>query len=151
MHLNQMTGLSMFKVKIFVNIIFFNKKLINLGWFLQENRLRAKLMKIMLSVIVKNIDKKRIAYFTANGKQHETLCIDHLIDHSCTKTNTEGLIKRQFSITNKNLRYFRISNGSIEYFMSTNDKKIRVKGESFLVDDNGISIISDIVSSTTIK
>lgn len=66
----------------------------------------------------------------------------------CTKTDQYGLMEKQFRVTNDEIERFRVSGGTggkVEYFVSTTDQKIRSKGEIFLCDDNGISIISDIV------
>jgi hypothetical protein len=65
------------------------------------------------------------------------------------KTDARGLIKKQFQISDHDVQQFRVPGGragKVEYFVSTIDNKIQTKGEIFLCDDNGISIISDIVS-----
>ncbi|CAF3784916.1 unnamed protein product [Rotaria sp. Silwood1] len=121
------------------------------GWFFKENRFRAQLAKATLSPIVSNIDKKRVSYFTSSGQKYKTLCIDDLIDEICIKTDEQGLIKKQFQLSNNDVQHFRIPGGTygkIEYSLSTIDENIQAKGEIFLCDDNGISMISDIVSYT---
>ncbi|CAF1632905.1 unnamed protein product, partial [Adineta ricciae] len=50
----------------------------------------------------------------------------------------------QFRLSNDDVQHLRIPGGKVEYFVSTNDGNLRSKGEIFLCDDNGISIISDI-------
>ncbi|CAF2719249.1 unnamed protein product [Rotaria sp. Silwood2] len=117
------------------------------GWFFEENRFRAKLAMAALSPIVSNIDKKRVSYFTASGKKHKTLCIEDLTYETCIKTDGQGLIKKEFQLSNNEVQQFRVPGGTygkIEYFLSTLDQNIQTKGEIFLCDDNGISIISDI-------
>jgi hypothetical protein len=119
-----------------------------LGWFFEENRLRAKLATSALSTIVDNINEKRVSYFTASGKQYKSLCIEGLTYEMCLKTDAHGLIKKQFQINNNDIQNVRVpggTGGKVEYFVSTIDKNIQTKGEIFLCDDNGISIISDIV------
>jgi hypothetical protein len=103
----------------------------------------------ILSTTVDNIDGKRLSYFTGSGKRYKPLCIDGLKREMCTKTDTHGLITKQFQVTNNDIEQFRVpggSGGKVEYSVSTPDKHLQTKGEIFLCDDNGISIISDIVS-----
>ncbi|CAF1592933.1 unnamed protein product [Rotaria magnacalcarata] len=117
------------------------------GWFFEENRIRATLSKSALFAIVHNIDKKRVAYFTANGKKYKTVCIDGLPHEICTKTDAHGSIKNQFQLPNENVQNLLVTGGTygkLEYFVSAHGEKIQTKGEIFLCDDNGISIISDI-------
>ncbi|CAF3514248.1 unnamed protein product [Rotaria socialis] len=117
------------------------------GWFLEGNRIRATLSKSALFAIVHNIDKKRVAYFTANGKKYKTVCIDGLPHEMCTKTDAHGSIKKQFQLPNENVQNLLVTGGTygkLEYFVSARGEKIQTKGEIFLCDDNGISIISDI-------
>jgi hypothetical protein len=102
----------------------------------------------MLSSTVDNIDGKRVSYFTGSGKRNKPLCIDGLKHEMCTKTDKHGLITKQFQVTNDEIEQFRVpggSGGKVEYSVSTPDKHLQTKGEIFLCDDNGISIISDIV------
>jgi hypothetical protein len=145
-----MIGFFMFKVN-FIYIIS-NKNILIvlfLGWFFEENRNRTKLATSALSIILDNIDEKRVSYFTATGKRYKSLCIDGLTYEICIKTDAHGLIKKQFKLTNNHIQHFRIPGGitgKVEYSISTIDKNIQTKGEIFLCDDNGISIISDIVS-----
>lgn len=120
-----------------------------LGWFFEENRFHAKLARSALSTVVSNIDKTRVSAFTASGKKHKALCINGLTRDICTKTDAHGLVKTQFQVTNNDIERFRVSGGTqgkVEYTMSTIDGNIRSKGEIFLCDDDGVSIISDIVS-----
>jgi hypothetical protein len=121
------------------------KTIFLLGWLFEENRFRAHLATTALSTLVDNIDEKRVSFFTASGKAHRSLCIDGLTSEICTKTDAKGLIKKQFQISNDDIQQFRDLNGKVNYSVSTIDKNIQTKGEIFLCDDNGISIISDIV------
>ncbi|CAF1169499.1 unnamed protein product [Rotaria sordida] len=117
------------------------------GWFFEENRFRAKLARTALSTVVSNIDRKRVSHFTGSGLKYKTLCMDGLTYEMCIKTDGDGLVKKQFQLSNNNVQNFRVSGGTygkVEYFLSTIDKTIQRKGEIFLCDDNGISIISDI-------
>jgi hypothetical protein len=119
------------------------------GWVFEENRFRAKLARTALSTIVDNVNKKRVAYFTGSGKEYKSLCIDGLTYEMCTKTDAHGLIKKQFQISNNDVQRFRLPGGQagkVEYSVSIINQNIKTKGEIFLCDDNGISIISDIVS-----
>lgn len=103
----------------------------------------------ILSTTVDDIDGKRVSYFTGTGKRYKPLCIDGLEREMCTKTNTHGLIEKQFRVSNDDIERFRLEGGSggkVEYSVSTPDKHLQTKGEIFLCDDTGISIISDIVS-----
>ncbi len=66
----------------------------------------------------------------------------------CTKTNAHGLIEKQFQVSNDDIEQFRVEGGNggkVEYSVSKPDKTLQAKGEIFLCDDNGISVISDIV------
>jgi len=113
-----------------------------------SNRLRAKLATSALSTIVDNINEKRVSYFTASGKQYKSLCIEGLTYDMSLKTDAHGLIKKQFQVNNNDIQHFCVpggTGGKVEYFVSTIDKNIQTKGEIFLCDNNGISIISDIV------
>ena len=97
-----------------------------------------------------NIDSKRVSYFTGSGKRYKNLCIDGLQREMCTKTDTHGLIEKQFQVTNDDIEQFRVpggQGGKVEYSVSTPNQELQARGEIFLCDDNGISIISDIVSS----
>ncbi|CAF4000174.1 unnamed protein product [Rotaria sordida] len=117
------------------------------GWFFEENRFRAKLARTALSTVVSNINRKRVSHFTGSGLKYKTLCMDGLTYEMCIKTDGDGLVKKQFQLSNNNVQNFRVSGGTygkVEYFLSTIDKTIQTKGEIFLCDDNGISIISDI-------
>ncbi|CAF3713943.1 unnamed protein product [Adineta steineri] len=117
------------------------------GWFFEENRIRAKFIRSIISPFVDNIDKKRISYFTGSGKKHKSLCIDGLTYEMCTKTDAHGLIKKQFQISNNDIKQLRIPGGKygkIEYSVTALKQNMKTKGEIFLCDDNGISIISDI-------
>ena len=103
----------------------------------------------VLATTVDDIDRKRVSYFTATGKRYKPLCVDGLKHEMCTKTDTHGLIEKQFQVSNEDIQQFRVpggSGGKVEYSVSTPDKNLQIKGEIFLCDDNGISIISDIVS-----
>jgi len=103
----------------------------------------------ILSTAVNDIDEKRVAHFTGTGKRYKPLCVDGLKHEMCTKTDTHGLIEKQFRVSNDDIKQFRVpggSGGKVEYSVSTPDKVLQTKGEIFLCDDNGISIISDIVS-----
>jgi hypothetical protein len=102
----------------------------------------------ILSATVDHIDMKRITYFTGSGKRYKPLCIDGLKHEMCTKTNEHGLIEKQFQVSNNDIEQFRVpggNGGKVEYSVSTPDKILQTKGEIFLCDDNGISVISDIV------
>ncbi|UJR24530.1 hypothetical protein I4U23_005905 [Adineta vaga] len=114
------------------------------GWYFEENRFRAKLARTALSTVVNDVNKKRVAYFTGSGKKYESLCLNGLSLDLCVKTDAYGLLKKQFHLSNNDVQRFRISDGHVEYFISTINRDIRTKGEIFLCDDNGISIISDI-------
>lgn len=99
--------------------------------------------------MVDDIDAKRVSYLTASGKRWKPLCLDGLEHQMCTKTDQHGLIEKQFRMTHDQIERFRVSGGTggkVEYSVSTLDKRIQSKGEIFLCDDDGISIISDIVS-----
>lgn len=118
------------------------------GWYFEENPFRSLLATSLLSTTVDNIDHKRVTYFTGSGKRYKPLCIDGLQHEMCTKTDTHGLIEKQFQVTNEEIEQFRVpggSGGKVEYSVSTPRKTLQAKGEIFLCDDNGISIISDIV------
>lgn len=119
------------------------------GWFFQENPIRGMLATTLLSTMVDDIDARRVSYFTASGKRDRSLCLDGLKHEMCTKTDGEGLIEQQFQVTNAGIEQFREPGGvggKVEYSVSTIDKSVQAKGEIFLCDDHGISIISDIVS-----
>ena len=67
----------------------------------------------------------------------------------CIKTDAHDLIKKGSQVSNDDVQRFRLPEetaGKVEYFISTTDKSSHSKGEIFLSDDRGISIISDIVS-----
>ncbi|CAF0766373.1 unnamed protein product [Adineta steineri] len=117
------------------------------GWLFEENPFRAMLATSILATTVHNIDKKRLAYFTGTGKRYKSLCVDGLKHEMCTRTDTHGLIETQFQVSNNDIEQFRVpggQGGKVEYSVSTTDKSLREKGEIFLCDDNGISVISDI-------
>ncbi|CAF1466096.1 unnamed protein product [Adineta ricciae] len=117
------------------------------GWFLEVNPIRARLATTILLTTVGDVDQDRIAYFTGSGKEHRALCIDGLKNEMCTYTDSHGLIQKQFKLSNDDIQLFRVSGGTggkVEYSVSTVDKNIQKKGEIFLCDDNGISVISDI-------
>jgi hypothetical protein len=102
-----------------------------------------------LSTVVDDVDEKRVSSFTASGRRHKLLCVDGLKHEMCTKTDSAGLIEKQFQVSNREIEQFLVpggNGGKVEYSVSTPDKALQVKGEIFLCDDNGISIISDIVS-----
>jgi hypothetical protein len=103
----------------------------------------------MLSTTVDDVDERRVSYFTSSGKRNKPLCVDSLKHEMCTKTDSDGLIRTQFRVSNNEVEQFRVpggNGGKVEYSVSTPNKVIQAKGEIFLCDDNGISIISDIVS-----
>lgn len=103
----------------------------------------------MLSTTVDDVDEKRVSYITASGKRYKPLCVDGLKNEMCTKTDKDGLIGKQFQLSNNEIERFRVpggSGGKVEYTVSSTNKGLQAKGEIFLCDDNGISIISDIVS-----
>ena len=67
----------------------------------------------------------------------------------CTKSDQHSLTEKQFQVKNDEIERFLVpggTGGKVEYSVSTTDQRIRSKGEISLCDDNGISIISDIVS-----
>ena len=81
------------------------------------------------------------------------MCIDGLQREMCTKTDTHGLIEKQFQVTNDDIEQFRVpggQGGKVEYSVSTPNHELQARGEIFLCDDNGVSIISDIVSSISL-
>lgn len=120
-----------------------------LGWYFEDNPFRAILATSILSTTVDNIDGKRVSYFTGSGKRYKPLCLIGLKQEMCTKTDTHGLIEKQFRVSNDDIEQFRVpggTGGKVEYSVSTPDKTVQDKGEIFLCDDNGISVISDIVS-----
>jgi hypothetical protein len=130
------------------------KLVLILGWYFEDNPFRAMLATSILSATVDHIDGKRVSYFTGSGKRYKPLCIDGLKHEMCTKTDTHGLIEKKFQVTNDDIEQFRVpggSGGKVEYSVSTTDKTLQTKGEIFLCDDNGISVISDIVSFYLIK
>ncbi|CAF3375956.1 unnamed protein product [Rotaria socialis] len=117
------------------------------GWLFSENRFRAALAEAALLTAVDDIDEQRVASFTASGRRYIPLCIRGLKHEMCAKTDKQGLIGKQFQVSNDDIEQFRISGGSggrVEYSVSTYDNKTHAKGEVFLCDDNGISVISDI-------
>jgi len=117
------------------------------GWFFEENPFRAMFATALLSSTVDNIDAKRVSYFTGSGKKNKRLCIDGLDKEMCTKTDSNGLIQKQFQVTHNDIQRFLVpggSGGKVEYSVSTPSKTITASGEIFLCDDNGISVISDI-------
>jgi hypothetical protein len=136
---------------IFILILKFYRNmyfLFILGWYFEDNPFRAMFATSILSATVEGIDGKRVSYFTGSGKQHKPLCIDGLKHEMCTKTDIHGLIEKKFQVSNDDIKQFRVpggSGGKVEYSVSTPDKTLQTKGEIFLCDDNGISVISDIV------
>lgn len=118
------------------------------GWYFEHNLVRAKLARTVLSTVVNEVNRKRVAYFTGSGKKRRTLCLEGLTSEMCVKTNADGLLKKQFRLSNDDVQHLRVPGGKVEYFVSTNDGNLRSKGEIFLCDDNGISIISDIVNNS---
>jgi hypothetical protein len=103
----------------------------------------------ILSTTVAHIDQKRVAYFTGSGKRYRPLCLDGFQYEMCTRTDEHGLIEKQFRLSDDAIQTLRVpggSGGKVEYFVTTPDKSLQKKGEIFLCDDNGISVISDIVS-----
>ncbi|CAF1076157.1 unnamed protein product [Rotaria sordida] len=117
------------------------------GWLFRENPFRSILATSALSTAVGDAEEKRVSYFTASGKRNTPLCIEGLKREMCAKTDKDGLIIKQFKLSNDDIEQFRIpggSGGKVEYSASTFDKTIQTRGEIFLCDDNGISIISDI-------
>jgi hypothetical protein len=139
----------MFKVlDLFLYKKFSRKIYVILGWYFEDNPFRAMLATSILTTTVDNPDGKRVSYFTGSGKRYKPLCIDGLKREMCTKTDTHGLIEKQFQVSNDDIEQFRVpggSGGKVEYSASTPDKTLQAKGEIFLCDDNGISVISDIV------
>ncbi|CAF5025724.1 unnamed protein product, partial [Rotaria sp. Silwood1] len=117
------------------------------GWLFKANPFRSILATSALSTTAGDAEEIRVSYFTASGKKNKPLCIEGLKREMCAKTDKDGLIKKQFKVSNNDIEQFRIpggTGGKVEYTVSTPDKTIQVKGEIFLCDDNGISIISDI-------
>ena len=131
--------------QLFLRMKYFN---FPLGWYFEHNLVRAKLARTALSTVVNEVNRKRVAYFTGSGKKHKTLCLEGLTSEMCVKTDAHGLLKKQFRLSNDDVQHLRIPGGKVEYFVSTNDGNLRSKGEIFLCDDNGISIISDIVNKS---
>ena len=98
--------------------------------------------------MIDDIDEKRVSYLTASGRSHQYLCLNGFQNEICTKTDDSGLFHKQFRIENHNIEKTLISNDfqrKIPYSVSTKEKDLEMFGEIFLCDDNGISIISDIV------
>jgi hypothetical protein len=103
----------------------------------------------ILSAAVGNLVQNRVSYLTASGKGSRPLCVDGLKHKMCAVTDSDGLIKTQFQVTNNEIELFRIpggNEGKVEYSVSRANEAIQATGEILLCDDNGISIISDIVS-----
>lgn len=140
------------RLNIYLNIkiVFYRKNILLIsGWYFEDNPFRAMLAISILSATVDNIDGKRVSYFTGSGKRYKALCLEGLKQEMCTKTDTHGLIGKKFQVSNDDIEQFRVvggSGGKVEYSVTTLDKTIQEKGEIFLCDDNGISVISDIVS-----
>lgn len=140
-------GKTLFHIKYYPN----RRNIFISGWFFQENRFRKRIAMSTLSAVVDDVDKTRVTYFTASGKKNKMLCINSTTVEMCARTDKNGLIKKTFQLSNKDVETLRVPGGTygkIEYLVSALDENIRVKGEVFLCDDNGISIISDIVSYT---
>ncbi|CAF3127298.1 unnamed protein product [Rotaria sp. Silwood2] len=117
------------------------------GWFFEKNPVRSIIATSALSTAVGDAEEIRVSYFTGSGKRYKPLCIDGLKYEMCAKTDKYGLINKQFKVSNDDIEQFRVpggTGGKVEYTASTPDKTIQAKGEIFLCDDNGISVISDI-------
>ena len=103
----------------------------------------------ILSIVVDGVDYSRVSYFTARGISSQALCVNGLKHKMCAVTDSDGLIKTHFQVSNQEIEQFHVpggNGGKVEYSVSTQNKALRAIGEIFLCDDNGISIISDIVS-----
>ena len=145
-----MIGPFMFKVTSHFHFVPHASFLSTLGWFFKSNPFRATLSTSLLSTVVDDVDEERVSYFTASGKRYKQLCIEGLRREMCAKTDEDGLFEKQFQVSDEDMQRFRLpggTGGKVEYSVSTVDRKHRSKGEIFLCDDNGISIISDIVSA----
>ncbi|CAF1012916.1 unnamed protein product [Rotaria sp. Silwood1] len=126
-----------------INWIFSNQ-----GWYYQEDILKAEVMKTTLRIAIgPNINMNRVKLFTAEGQEHETVCIDNFNQRICTRTDDEGRIKFTIRIGNNEINRFIQSDGNgakMVYQMSVLNNNIHATGEVYLCDDNGITFLSDI-------
>jgi hypothetical protein len=140
----------MFKVISHFHVFFSHaSSLFASGWFFKSNPIRATLATSLLSTTVDDVDEERVSSFTASGQRYKQLCIEGLRREMCAKTDDDGSFEKQFQVSDEDMQRVRMpggTGGKVEYLLSTVDRKHRSKGEIFLCDDNGISIISDIVS-----
>ncbi|CAF1012898.1 unnamed protein product [Rotaria sp. Silwood1] len=126
-----------------INWIFSNQ-----GWYYQEDILKAEEMETTLQIVIgQNINMNRIKLLSAEGREHETVCIDNFDKYICTNTDDEGRIKFTIRISDNEINQFIQSDGNgakIVYQMSVLNNDIHATGEVYLCDDNGITFLSDI-------
>ena len=106
--------------------------LYNQGWYYEEDTIQAIIMqKSLEKVIKKDLDMSRIRMFTADGEEHQPVCIDGLNRTMCTKTDDEGRIKNTFQMRDDEIRRFIQANdstGKVLYQVSNAKKNVRTTG-----------------------
>ncbi|CAF1179380.1 unnamed protein product [Adineta steineri] len=131
-----------------LNVVSTDWLLYNQGWYYEEDSIPAVIMeKSLEKIIKKDLDINRIKLFTAHGKEKKNVCIDGLNRSMCTSTDDEGRIKNTFQITNNEMNRFvrtDINTAKVLFQISVPNKNIRITGEIYLCDDDGITFISDI-------
>ncbi|CAF3566831.1 unnamed protein product [Rotaria sp. Silwood1] len=111
-----------------INWIFSNR-----GWYYQEDILKAEEMETTLQIVIgQNINMNRIKLLSAEGREHETVCIDNFDKYICTNTDDEGRIKFTIRISDNEINQFIQSDGNgakIVYQMSVLNNDIHATGQ----------------------